>query len=522
MTVRSKLGLAELPPERCQSNTEYSERSNATREHLGSLSDEEMQMKKWSYDEMLEWLDLHSSMEATGFTHVAVPTLDRMHDICNLMGNPEGAQPVIHITGTNGKGSTAKLVTGLLVARGLRVGTYSSPNLARVNERMTYCNEPVTDEDLCALMAELSAFEIMLGYRLSRFELLTACAFRWFADRPVDVAVLEVGIGGRWDATNVANADVAVVTNISYDHVEILGPTLKDIAREKAGIIKSGSLAVIGETDPELIKIFEAAAGIAGVGAIGNADQTGMTNTEGNTEGKAVVGSSGATRNRGGNAVLYAGRDFACTRSVPVPGGLAIDLETPWSRNVEVFLSMYGAHQGHNAAVALACVEAFFGAAYPEDLLAEVFGKVSFSGRCEVLGRDPIVLLDGAHNVAGMQALAGVLKDHFAELSPKILVTGMLTGRDPAAMLDALGQQIDYVIAVPAPSQRTLSPDAIRDVAQAMGIQSVSASSAVAGLQMAGTTAGSAGLVLVAGSLYVVGAARQAMIGDIVRPDIVV
>ncbi|MHB8263234.1 MAG: bifunctional folylpolyglutamate synthase/dihydrofolate synthase [Acidimicrobiales bacterium] len=456
-------------------------------------------MQTWSYNEMVEWLDSHASMEATGFSRASVPTLDRMRDVCNLMGNPENAQPVIHITGTNGKGSTAKLVAELLVARGLRVGTYSSPNLTRINERMAYCNEPISDEELCALMAELSAFENMLGYQLSRFELLTACAFRWFADRPADVVVLEVGLGGRWDATNVADADVAAITNISYDHVEILGPLLTDIAGEKAGIIKGGSVAVIGETDPDLVEIFEAA--VTRVNASAGGASTGVTSTS-------------------GGAVLLAGRDFACTRSIPVPGGLAIDMETPWSRNVEVFLSMYGMHQGRNAVLALACVEAFFGSAYPGELLLEVFSRVSFDGRCEILARDPTVLLDGAHNVAGMHALAAVLKDHFARFSPKVLVTGMLTGRDPAAMLAALGTEvIDKVVVVPARSLRAVSLDALRDAAESVGFEVTLASSVVEGLQLAGAAAGTGGLVLVAGSLYVVGAAREAMVGGTLQPE---
>lgn len=143
---------------------------------------------------MLEWLDSHISMEATGMTGVPRPTLDRIRQICELMGNPERAQPVVHITGTNGKGSTARMVTELLAARGLSVGTYSSPNLERVNERIAYCNEPISDEDICSVMLEMASFEEMLGFQLSRFELLTACAYRWFADRPVDVAVVEVGL----------------------------------------------------------------------------------------------------------------------------------------------------------------------------------------------------------------------------------------------------------------------------------------------------------------------------------------
>ncbi len=434
-------------------------------------------MNTWSYDDMLEWLDSHVSMEATGITRVPRPTLDRIRQVCDIMGNPERAQPVIHITGTNGKGSTARMVTELLIARGLSVGTYSSPNLQRVNERIAYCNDPISDEDLCSIMLEMDSFERMLGFKLSRFELLTACAYRWFADRPVDVAVIEVGLGGLWDATNVAEADVAVITNISYDHVEILGPTLRDIATEKAGIIKNNSIVVVGEQDPELVKVFEAAS--------------------------SSVGAS---------QILTYGQDFSCPTIRPVTGGLVLSLHTPWSIHEDLFLSLYGKYQGHNAILAVTAVEAFFNAAYPADLLQRVFAEITFAGRCEVLGRDPLIVCDGAHNVAGMEALASILRDYFADLSPKVLVTGMLEGRDPEAMLQKMRYGgVDKVVVVPAPSQRSLDVNILRNAAVASGFETILAKSIVEGLQLGGALAGTGGMLVIAGSLYVVGAARSYM-----------
>lgn len=434
-------------------------------------------MNSWSYNDMLEWLDSHISMEATGMTGVPRPTLDRIRQICELMGNPERAQPVVHITGTNGKGSTARMVTELLAARGLSVGTYSSPNLERVNERIAYCNEPISDEDICSVMLEMASFEEMLGFQLSRFELLTACAYRWFADRPVDVAVVEVGLGGRWDATNVAEADVAVITNISYDHVEILGPTLKDIAAEKAGIIKSGSIVVVGEQDPELIDVFEA-----------------------------------ASASVGGSQVMTYGKDFSCPVIEPVPGGLLLSLQTPWSTHEDIFLSLHGKHQGRNAVLAITAVEAFFNASYPGKLLQKVFAQIEFAGRCEILGRDPLVLCDGAHNVAGMEALSTLLRDYFADISPKVLVAGMLEGRDPEAMFQQMKYGgIDKVVVVPAPSQRSFDMGTLRNASIASGFETILAESITEGLQIGGALAGTDGMVVVAGSLYVVGAARSSM-----------
>jgi dihydrofolate synthase/folylpolyglutamate synthase len=150
----------------------------------------------------------------------------------DLMGDPQHAYPVIHITGTNGKGSVARMVTALLVARGLRVGTYTSPHLERVNERMAWNGEPIPDEDLAEVIGAVAELETLLESPPTHFEILTAAAFRWFADVAVDVAVIEVGLGGRWDATNVADAQVAVLTNVSLDHAETIGPGLTDIATE--------------------------------------------------------------------------------------------------------------------------------------------------------------------------------------------------------------------------------------------------------------------------------------------------
>jgi dihydrofolate synthase/folylpolyglutamate synthase len=179
-----------------------------------------------------------------------LPTLDRIRALCDLMGDPQLSAPVIHVTGTNGKGSTVGIVAELLVAVGLSVGAFTSPDLTVINERITRNGEPIGDPELIEVLGSLAALEPLLDSKPTRFDLLTAAAFRWFADVAVDVAVVEVGLGGRWDATNVVEPAVAVVTNVSEDHLEVLGPTLIDVAREKAGIVKAGSLVVLGETDP--------------------------------------------------------------------------------------------------------------------------------------------------------------------------------------------------------------------------------------------------------------------------------
>ena len=199
----------------------------------------------WTHAQALSALDTHLNLESS-LTVAEPPTLERVSQLVGLMGDPQRSYPVIHLTGTNGKGSTARMITALLVARGLSVGTYTSPDLQGVNERLTWNDEPVSDEALAEVLEGVIRLEELMDAPPTRFEILTASAYRWFADVAVDVAVVEVGLGGRWDATNVADADVAVVTNVSLDHAEILGPTLADIAWEKAGIVKATSRLVLG------------------------------------------------------------------------------------------------------------------------------------------------------------------------------------------------------------------------------------------------------------------------------------
>ena len=264
------------------------------------------------YDDALRYLDDHASYEKTG--RIDAPSLDRITRIVGALGDPQSSYPVIHITGTNGKGSTAQMITRLLMAHGLQVGTYTSPHLERVNERMARNGEPISDDDFAEQVAAIADIEGLIGVRPSYFEVCTAAAFRWFADTAVDVAVVEVGLLGRWDATNVVRSDVAVVTNIGLDHTEFAGPTKADIAREKAGIIKPTGAAVIGETDPELLQIFR------------EADPSSM---------------------------LVRGEDFDVADNQLALGGRLVDLRTPTTIYPEMFLPLHGRHQADNAAVAL-------------------------------------------------------------------------------------------------------------------------------------------------------------------------
>jgi len=413
-------------------------------------------------------------------TRALAPTLHRIEELCRVLGDPERAYPVIHVTGTNGKGSTARILTDLLRATGLSVGTYTSPNLARVNERIGRDGEPIDDDELAELLDALALIEPMLGEPPTRFELLTAAAFRWFADSAVDVAVVEVGLGGRWDATNVVQPAVAVVTNVSYDHVEVLGPTLADIAREKAGVVKPHTTLVLGETDPELAQVFLAAA-----------DAVGDVETH------------------------VAGVSFGVRANRMAVGGRLLDLFTPGASYQDLFLPLHGAHQGANAACALAAAESFFGTPLDDAVVEDGFAAVRVPGRLEVVGRAPLVVLDGAHNVAGARALADALHEEFPVSGGVVAVLGMLHGRDPSAIVGALaGGGVRTVVACTAPSPRALDAADIAEAARAQGLDALATDSVDDAVTLAAARTPDDGLLLVTGSLYVVADARARFVSS--------
>ena len=408
------------------------------------------------------------------------PDLSRMQALMDVLGHPERAAPVIHITGTNGKTSTARAVTSLLTAKGLRVGTFTSPHLSSVNERIASDGVPIPEADLTDVLGSLAGYESLVGDRLTWFELMTAAAFVWFADRPVDVAVLEVGMGGRWDATNVASAAVAVITNVGLDHLEFLGPTREDVAREKAGIIESSSIAVVGETTPSLVSIFE-------------------------SEGPAQLWRLGV--------------EFDVARNELAVGGRSLDVRTPLSSYEGVWLDLHGAHQGRNFACAVAAVEAFFDAPLDDRLVREVAGTVSSPGRMEIVSREPLIVLDGAKNLEGAAAASEAVAEEFGPTRSVILVVGMLAGagKDPVAMLSALGvggrASVRLVVACPAPSPRTVDVSAVVAAALTLGVEAVETPGVSEALDAAAAEATDRDLILVTGSLYVVGAARSVLAG---------
>ena len=421
------------------------------------------------YGEALNYLDEHASYEKTG--RVESPSLDNINTFMDLMGQPHLSYPVIHITGTNGKGSTTQIITQLLIAHGLQVGTYTSPHLETLTERISRNNEPISEQDFADCVAAIADIEVIGGVRPSYFEVMTAAAFRYFADTAVDVAVIEVGMLGRWDATNVVNSSVAVITNIALDHTEFAGPRLEDIAFEKVGTSKPGSVLVVGDTNEELREIWNAAES---------------------------------------TAVLLRGNDFEISENELAVGGRMIDVRTERAVYKELPLPLHGQHQGDNASIALTAVEEFFGNVLDIEVVREGFAAVRMPGRFEVLGRAPLVVIDGAHNPAGADVCAQVFFDDFSPEGKRILVVGALKGRDPQMLLSALrADEFDAVICCTAPTPRGIGANDLASAAKQMGCEQVVACETVeAACDKALNIAREEDAVLVAGSLYVVGSAR--------------
>jgi dihydrofolate synthase/folylpolyglutamate synthase len=420
----------------------------------------------------LRYLDQHTNLEATA-GKVEGLSLDKMRSLVAVLGDPQTAYPVIHITGTNGKGSVARMVTAILSAAGLSVGTYTSPHLEALNERIAWNGEPISDDDLGRSIGAVAAVEELSGVTPSYFEIMTAAAFVFFADVAVDVAVIEVGMLGRYDATNVADGIVAVLTNVGRDHTDGVGAWREAIAGEKAGIVKEGATFVCGETDPTLRPILE---------------------------------DTPAAR------TWWRGVDFDCEQSMLALGGHQVSLRTPFGTVDDVYVPLHGAHQTDNAAVALAAVEAFFDRQLDEEVVREGFAAATSPGRFEIVGREPTIILDAAHNVDGARACAETLRDEFTLGGTIIVVVGFLGGRDPKEMLEALGAvDAGFLIACTPDSPRAIPAPVVAAAATDLGISAESIPSVDDAVARARSVASPDDLILVTGSLYVVGPARAAL-----------
>lgn len=380
--------------------------------------------------------------------HDIDPTLDRVADVLDLLGNPHRAYKSVHVTGTNGKTSTARIVESLIRAHGLRTGRFTSPHLTSVTERIAIDGEPITAERFIETYDDVIPYIQMIddrsvaggGPRLSFFEVLTVMAYAAFADAPIDVAVVEVGLGGRWDSTNVIDAEVAVITPIAVDHTRWLGNTITEIAFEKAGIIKAGA-TVVSAVQPD-----EAATQIAQ-----RAAEVGATvlSEEAPTEG----------------AQVQAGALVVLDRKVAV-GGQVITVQTPAAVYEDLMLPLHGEYQAHNALLALVAAEALLsgGRALAGDTVQEGLGQVTSPGRLEVVSSSPTVIADAAHNPAGAEALITGLEEAFS-LKRLIAVVAMMADKDAEGFLAALEPEIDAVVVTTMQTDRAFVVDDLADIA---------------------------------------------------------
>jgi dihydrofolate synthase/folylpolyglutamate synthase len=364
------------------------------------------------------------------------PTLQRIAALVDLLGDPHKTYPILHVAGTNGKTSVTRMIDALLTRIGLRVGRYTSPHLQLVTERIAVDGAPIAPERYVEVYRDIEPYVEMIDrgaeVRMSKFEVLTGMAFAAFADAPVDAAVLEVGLGGSWDATNVADAKVAVVTPIAVDHVEYLGSDIAGIAREKSGIIKQGSIALLAEQRPEVMEVL--------LRRTVEVDAT----------------------------VARAGLEFGVLRRDVAVGGQLLKLQGLGGAYEDIFLPLHGAHQADNAALALAAVEAFFGAGAQRMLdpeaIREGFASVVVPGRLERVRSSPTVFVDAAHNPHGAQALADALDADFS-FRNLVGVVSVMQDKDVRGILSALEPALHELVVTTNSSERAMAAEELGDIA---------------------------------------------------------
>jgi dihydrofolate synthase/folylpolyglutamate synthase len=370
--------------------------------------------------------------------HDIDPTLDRVRAVCELLGDPQRAYRVVHVTGTNGKTSTARMIERLVREHGLRTGRFTSPHLTRVTERIAIDGEPISDERFVEVWQDVAPYVHMVDVReqeagrprLSFFEVFTVMAFAAFADAPVDVAVVEVGMGGRWDATNVADGAVAVITPVAYDHERWLGHTLVEIAGEKSGIVKDGATLVLSQQQEDA---------------------------------EGVILEAAAER---GARVVREGVDIDVVERQVAVGGQLLTLRGTGGTYTEIFLPLHGEHQAHNALAALAATEALMagGGALEGGIVEAAFADAESPGRLELVRSSPTILVDAAHNPAGAEALVAAVEEAF-HFQRVVGVVGVMADKDPEGILAVLEPALDEIVVTRASNARAMEIEDLAEVA---------------------------------------------------------
>jgi dihydrofolate synthase / folylpolyglutamate synthase len=427
----------------------------------------------------MRFADAVAELERRQPEHMPKPDLDRMRALATLLAEPQLTYPTIHVTGTNGKTTTARLAGAVACAHGLTTGLFTSPHLESVTERFEICGEPMSEEafgeEFEHLLAYLRTVDERVG-RVTYFEALTALAYLSFADAPVALGVFEVGMGGTWDATNLVSGDVAVLCPIGLDHPE-LGSTIAEVAREKVGIIKQGNVAVVREQEGEALEVIER-----------------------RCEEQIA-------------ALLLEGREWRLEDLAAAVGGQALAILGLHATYDDILLPIYGEHAAHSAAAAVVAVEALLERALDRDAVRLALGAATSPGRLEVAARRPLVILDGAHNPAAARALAEALPDTFT-WDRLHLVLGVFVDKDLEGIVAPLAPLADAGYSTAVESVRARSPREVADAMAVHGIVTEPFSSVPDALDAAARAASDGDLILVTGSLYTVADARRALLED--------
>jgi dihydrofolate synthase/folylpolyglutamate synthase len=426
----------------------------------------------------VRFADAVAELDARQPEHMPKPDLERIRALAELLDQPQLTYPTVHVTGTNGKTTTARLVSALACAHGLTAGLFTSPHLTSVTERMQLCGRPIGEGDFADeydhLLPYLTTVDDRVG-RVTYFETLTALAYLWFADKPVDVGVLEVGMGGTWDATNLVAGDVAVICPIGLDHPE-LGSTVREVAGEKAGIIKEGKVAVVREQTGDALDVLERRC--AEVDAL----------------------------------LLLEDREWGLDARVPAVGGQALTVSGLHGTYDDLVLPLFGRFAAWNAAAALVATESLLGKALEDDAVREAFATASSPGRVEVVTRHPLIVLDGAHNPAAAEALAGALVEAFT-WERLHLVIAAFSNKDVRGVVERLAPLADAGYAATTDSVRARPAAEIGQVLGSFDVPATTFDDVPAALAAARAEATPADLILVTGSLYTVAHARRALLG---------
>lgn len=384
-------------------------------------------------DDRARVIAIEGALEARWPETRIAPSLERIAALVDILGSPQLSYPTIHIAGTNGKTTTARMIDSLMGATGMRTGRFTSPHLEDMLERVAINNHPIDPKDFIFAYNDISSYLELMDQKfenpISFFEAITALAFVAFAEFPIDIGIIEVGMGGEWDATNVVQAAVSVITPIGFDHMAYLGNTLSEIAKTKGGIIKPGSMVVLAQQEQEAaVELLRCAAEV-------------------------------------GVDVAREGIEFSLESRAIAVGGQLLTIKGLTGRYEDIFLPLHGKHQAANAATALAAVEAFFGGqALDPEAVHEGFAAVTSPGRCEIVHRDPTVILDAAHNPHGALALAETLENEFT-FDEIIGVFGVFEDKDVEGILRALEPILNTLVVTSSSSPRAMRAEELEKIA---------------------------------------------------------